>query len=70
MVAEKVIEPTPTEWVVPIVFATKRSDSLHFWVKYRKLKTVTERNFLPFPRMGECIVCFGESIVFSTLKAK
>lgn len=33
MITEKVIEPATTKWAAPIVFFTKKDDSLHFCVE-------------------------------------
>lgn len=69
MFESKVIEPTKTERVTPIVFEPKKDGSLRICVDYWKLDVVAERNFFPILKMDNCIDLLEDSWIFSTSDA-
>jgi hypothetical protein len=48
---------------------TKRDGGMRFYVDYRKLNNLTERDVYPLPKLDECIDSLGDAVVFSTLDA-
>jgi RNase H-like domain found in reverse transcriptase/Reverse transcriptase (RNA-dependent DNA polymerase) len=67
MLKAEVIEPSTSEWAIPIVLVTKPDGSTRFCVDYRRLNAVTVRDLYPLPCMDECIDSLGEAKIFTTL---
>lgn len=67
IIKEEFIEPTQSEWASPVVFVSKPDVSVLFRVYYRCLKSLTERDTYPLPKMDECIDTIGEADIFTTL---
>lgn len=66
MLEIKVIDPDETKWATPIVFTSKKDDSIRFCVDYWKLNAVTLRDLNPIPWMNKSIDSLGDALVFST----
>lgn len=69
MMERLVIEPTQTEWAVPILFAPKKNGTLQFCGNYRRLNAVTKRDSRPIPRVDEWFDSLDKDAIFSTLDA-
>jgi Reverse transcriptase (RNA-dependent DNA polymerase) len=67
MLKAKVIEPTTSEWDIPVVLVPKADGSMRFCFDYRRLNALTVRDSYPLPRMEECIDSLGDAKIFSTL---
>lgn len=67
MLAMDVIEPTHTEWGLPIVFVPKKYEKLRFWVDYLELNAVTIRDPYPILHIEDCTNCLVDATIFSTL---
>ena len=67
MLKEGVIEPSSSEWAIPVVLVPKKDGTLRFCVDYRRLNALTRRDSYPIPRMDECIDSLGDTTIFSTL---
>lgn len=67
--AMNVIAPVWTEWASPVLFVSRRDETLRFCVYYRKLHDVTVCYLYLLPRMDEYIVSTGVLQVFSTADA-
>lgn len=70
MLKVHVVEPSDTEWCASIRFAAKKYRSLHFWIDYRKVNSVTVNNFFLTPMTDECINALGGAWGFSKLYAR
>lgn len=62
-------DPAKTKWALPIVFVPRNDGSLRFFVDYRRLNSVTERDSYSIPRMDESIDSLAKGQIFSTLDA-
>lgn len=69
MLSEEVIKAATTERASPIIFASKKDDSLRFCVDYRKFNAVTVRDSYPLQRMDDCIDSLGDTTKVSSLDA-
>lgn len=67
MLDKEVIEPSPSEWASPVVFARKKDGTMRFCVDYRRLNAMTVPESYPIPRMDECLDSLGEAEIFSSL---
>jgi len=70
MLESKVIEPSTSPWMSPIVLVKKKDDSVHFCIDFRALNSVTTSDSYPLPRMEELIDELGSNRVFSVLDAR
>lgn len=69
MIEQGIIEPSQSEWALPVVVSTKYDGSLRFCVDFRELNAMIIRDTYPLPRMDECIDSLGDDTVFSSLDA-
>ena len=67
MLQKKVIEPSSSPWVSPIVLVKKKDGSTNFCVDYRKLNDVTIKDSYPLPRIDDCLDTLAGCNWFSTL---
>ena len=67
MLQKKVIEPSSSPWVSPIVLVKKKDGSTRFCVDYRKLNDVTVKDSYPLPRIDDCLDALAGCKWFSTL---
>ena len=56
-----VIEPSQSEWAVPIVIVKKKDGSLRICVDYRRLNSVTAMDAYPMPKTDELIDKLGKA---------
>lgn len=52
---KKIIVVAITEWAAPIEIVTNKDGSLHFFVEYRMLGALIQRDSYPIEHMGVCI---------------
>lgn len=64
-----VIESSNSEWASSIILAPKPDGSLRFFVYFRRLNAVTNRDSYPLPRMDYCMHSLGNAKIFTTLDA-
>ena len=67
MLEQRVIEPSESPWVSPIVLVQKRDGGVRFCVDYRKLNQVTKLDEFPLPRIDDTLDLLTGSRHFSTL---
>ena len=67
MLEQRVIEPSESPWVNPIVPVQKRDGRVRFCVDYRKLNPVTKLDEFPLPRIDDTLDHLTGSRHFSTL---
>lgn len=53
----------------PVVFAPDEVDSLRFYMDYRKLNMVTERNSCPTSQMHDCVGSLRDALIISNQNA-
>ena len=70
MLQSKVIEPSTSPWMSPIVLVKKKDGSYRFCADFRNLNHVTTSDVYPLPRLEELIDDLGPSCVFSVLDAR
>ena len=62
-----VIEPSPGPWSSPVVLVKKKYGSTRFYVDYRKLIDVTEKDSYMLIRTDDTLDTLAGTILFSTL---
>ena len=67
MLAQRVIRPSRSPWVSPIVLVAKKDGSSRFCVDYRRLNSITKVDMFPLPRVDESLDLLSKSRYFSTL---
>ena len=67
MEKDGIIEPSSSEWMSPIVLVPKKDVSLRICVDYRRLKSVSEVDAYPMPRIDELIDRLGTAKFMTTL---
>eukprot|EP00731_Ephydatia_muelleri_P032131 Em0023g638a len=67
MLRDDVIQPSSSPWASPIVLATKKDGSPHFYVDYHKLNEVTRKDVYPLIRIDKYLETLAETQLFSTL---
>lgn len=70
MEEDKVIEPSTSPWVSPVVLVRKKDGTTRFCVDYRQLNNVTKKDSYPLPRIDDTLDTLAESKLFSTLDLK
>lgn len=69
MLKAGVIEPTQSEWAIPVLLVPKPDGSLRFCVDYRSLNSVTVKETYPLSEMDDSLDSLGDKKVFSALDA-
>ena len=67
MLKRGVIEPSSSPWASPVVLVTKKDGSTRFYVDYRKLNDVTQKDAYPLLRIDDTLDALKGSMYFSTL---
>ena len=67
MLADRIIEPSASEWSSPMVLVKKKDGSLRLCVDYRKLNQQSQGDAYPMPRIDDLIDLVGQSKFISTL---
>jgi len=67
MLKLEVIDPSQSEWAIPVVLIQKPDGSPRICIHYRRLNESTVRDWYPLPRMDDCLDSLGHAQFFSTL---
>jgi len=67
MLKLKVIEPSHSAWVSPVVIVPKKNGKARFCVDYRRLNHITKKDTYPLPRREDCLESLGDAKVFTSL---
>jgi hypothetical protein len=67
MLADRIIEPSTSEFAPPIVVVKKKDGQPRFCVDYRRLNSQTVDEATPLPRIQETLRDLGQATVFTTL---
>ena len=67
MQEQKIILPSTSPWVSPIVLIQKKDGSLRFCVDYKTLNAATKPDRFPLPRIDDMLDELGNTRYFSTL---
>lgn len=67
MLAEKVIEPSQSEWASPIVMVLKPNRSYRFCIDFREVNRVSKRDAYPLPRMDSILDKLRSARYISTI---
>ena len=67
MLAQKIIEPSTSEWAAPIVLVKKKDGSLRLCVDYRRLNSASLTDAYPMPRIDDMIDQLGKAKFITTL---
>ena len=67
MLDSKLIRPSSSPWISPVVLVRKKNGKLWFCVDYRKLNSITKKDAYPLPCIDEMLNTLKESKWFSTL---
>ena len=54
MLENNIIEPSKSPWSSAIVLAEKKGHSKRFYLDYRALNEVTQKDSYPLPRIDDC----------------
>ena len=64
---KKVIQPSSSAWVSPIVLVPKKDGTQHFCVDYRRVNAVTKKDVYPLSRIDDILDTLSGTKYFSTL---
>ena len=64
---QKIIEPSNSPWASPVILVRKKDGSIRYCIDYRRLNTVTQKDFYPLPRIDDSLDALGKARFFSTL---
>ena len=67
MLAGRVIVPSKSPWISPIVLTLKKDGSSRLCIDYRKLNEVTVRDAYPIPRIDDTLDALQHAHFISTL---
>ena len=67
MLTQRVIVPSKSPWVSPIVLAPKKDGSYRLCIDYRKLNEVIVRGAYPIPRIDDILYALQNTRFISTL---
>lgn len=70
MLSEYVIEPSDSPWSSPAVMVTKKDGHLRFFIDFRQLYVVTERDAYPVPYINAILEKLRRTKYFSLLDLK
>ena len=70
MLEEGVIRPSKSEWASPITLVPKKEGSIRFYVAYRKVNAITQKDAHPLPLIQDIFDSLSGAKVFSTLDLK
>ena len=67
MISLGVVDPSDSPWISPVVLLRKKVGSLNFFVDYRQLNKITEKDLYPLPN-GDVRASDGEGLEQITLR--
>ena len=67
MLEQKIIEPSSSPWLSPVVLVKKKDGTLRFCIDFRKLNNITKKNVYPIPRINDTLDSLSGSKFFSAL---
>ena len=67
MLDAKVIRPSTSPWVSPIVLVDKKDGMIQFCIDYRKVNQVARFDAYPMPRVEEVLDSIGSAKFITTL---
>ena len=67
MLENGIIEPSASQWSVPMVLVQKKDGSLRLCVDYRRLNSVSQIDAYPMPRVDELLDRLGKAHFISTM---
>lgn len=67
MLADKVIEPSQSEWASPIVMVLKPNGAYRFCIDFREVNRVSKRDAYPLPRMDSILDKLRSARYISTI---
>jgi len=67
---KKIISPSKSPWISPVVLVKKVDESIHFCIDYRKVNELTRRDAYLIPRVDDTLDTLAGSTWFSTLDLK
>ena len=63
----KVIQPSTSEWSSPSVLTRKWDGDLHWYIDFRAINQVTQKDAYPLPLIEQCLDALVEYVYMSTL---
>ena len=69
MLKNRIIRPSASPWIAPVILVRKKDDTLRFVCDFRYLNNVTKRDTYPLPNIQDIMDKTAGSIYWSTLDA-
>ncbi|CAF4172207.1 unnamed protein product, partial [Rotaria magnacalcarata] len=63
----RIIIPSTSPWASPVVIVKKHDGSPRFYIAYRKLNSLTQKDIYPLPRIDDVIERLNGSYIFSKI---
>jgi len=67
MLKLNVVRPSHSAWARPVVIVPKKNGKARFFVDYRRLNNITNKDAYPLPRMEDCLDSLGDAKVITSL---